>query len=142
MRLPHLCRSRRCCSGIVLIIAAFVAGCTEPASRAAHYSDSVLICSNYGFASGTQSFESCTAKLDRLIRDHEANERRCETARQEALRTTPSGNLSTGFGPSVTNANAAYSFCLNERVPPPVQLELPNGQAVTCQQVENHVHCY
>jgi hypothetical protein len=127
------------------VVAASLFACapqtTGSAPRGDQLPDAVSICASYGFASGTKSFEACAAKLDHLIQVHETNERRCEAARQDALRTTPSGNLAGGFGTSWVNADAAYQFCLNERAPPPVQLELPNGQAVTCEQIENHVHC-
>jgi len=60
---------------------------------------------------------------------------------QQALRTTQFGTFSRGFAASVLEADADYRFCLSENAQPAVKLELPNGQTVTCQQVENHIRC-
>lgn len=125
-----------------MISATALLACTPalgPTSRVDHSPDSVSLCSNYGFASGTQAFESCTAKLDRVIDDHEANERRCQ---MRAQTMTPPSTFPSGFRGQLTNPDPDYRLCLSEHVPPPVQLELPSGQTVTCQQIESHVHCY
>ena len=99
------------------------------------------ICTRYGLASGTESFDSCATELDRNLQAYQDNEKRCEAVRQEALRTTPAGTFSGGFGTSTANAEAAYRMCLSEKMPRPVEIELPSGKAVTCRRIENVIQC-
>ena len=39
-------------------------------------------------------------------------------------------------------ADAAYRLCLNEHPPSLVQLKLPDGRAVTCEQIDADLLCY
>ena len=125
-----------------VVLAACTAQPPTTESPSGPSTESYLICTKYGFVPGSDGFASCSAKLSRLIQEPQDDARRCEGVRQQALRPTPSGAFSGGFGSSVANADAAYQQCLNERVPSAVQLDLPSGQIVKCQQIANNVTCY
>ena len=126
----------------VVVSVVLLACAAQSPSASGPSTETYSICTKYGFVPGSDGFASCSAKLSRLIQEPQDNVRRCEGVKQQALRATPSGAFSGGFGSSVANADAAYQQCLDERVPAPVQLDLPSGQIVTCQQIENHVKCY
>ena len=131
---------------LILLANVLLSACTSQAPSTAFLSEpsseSYSICSKYGFVPNTEALMSCLTKVSRLIREHEENERRCEGVRQQLLRPTPLGTFSSGFGTAVADANAAYRLCLNDHVPSPVQLELPSGQTVTCQQIDADLYCY
>jgi hypothetical protein len=126
-------------ANVVLVACAAQAPSTETSGPG---TETYSICTKYGFVPGSDGFASCSAKLSRLVQEPQDNARRCEGVRQQALRPTPSGTFSGGFGASVADADAAYQLCLGEGLPRSVQLELPSGQIVTCQQVGNNVSCY
>lgn len=127
---------------LTMLVATTLLACTppaqQPASQVEHSPESDSICTSYGFATGTQSFSSCVAKLDRLFAEHHQNERRCEVERTQPH----SRSVFPYVGAPVPDAQASYRMCLDSHVPSPVQLELPSGQIVTCQQIETHIHCY
>jgi hypothetical protein len=127
--------------GLSVAIAATLLACTAARSEAPA-PEAVAICSSYGFAAGSPSLAACAAKLDPLARAGETNRTRCEGIRQQAPAATTTGGFPTGIGTSVGQSDAAYRLCLSERVPPPVQLQLPGGRTVTCQLVETHIQCY
>jgi hypothetical protein len=129
---------------VVTIVALAACSAQPPATEGptGPGTETYSICTKYGFVPGSDGFASCSAKLSRLVQEPQDNARRCEGVRQQALRPTPSGTFSGGFGASVADADAAYQLCLGEGLPRSVQLELPSGQIVTCQQVGNNVSCY
>jgi hypothetical protein len=130
---------------VMMSAVASLLACTSltqgPSSRSEHSPESISICTRYGFASGTESFDSCASEMGRNLQAYQDSEKRCEAVRQEALRTTPAGTFSSGFGTSMANAEAAYRMCLSEKTPLPINIELPNGKAVTCQRIENVIQC-
>ena len=126
----------------VLVSVVLLACAAQAPSASGPSTETYSICTKYGFVPGSDGFASCSAKLSRLIQEPQDDARRCEGVRQQALRPAPSGAFSGGFGSSVANADAAYQQCLNERVPSAMQLDLPSGQIVKCQQIANNVTCY
>jgi len=127
--------------GLSTAISAMLIACTGARSEAPA-PEAVAICSSYGFAAGSPGLDACAAKLDPLARAGETSRVRCEAIRQQAPATTAAGGFPTGVGTSAGQSDAAYRFCLSERVPPPVQLQLPGGRTVACQLVETSVQCY
>jgi hypothetical protein len=128
---------------VAVVVSVVLLACAAQArSASGPATETYSICTKYGFVPGSDGFASCSAKLSSLIQTPQDDARRCEGVRQQALRPTPSGAFSGGFGSSVANADAAYQQCLNERVSSGVQLDLPSGQIVKCQQIANNVTRY
>ena len=127
-------------SGLCLLLSWILAACA-PQVPSTETSPEQSICVGYGFTLNTDAFASCSARVSHLLLEYEENDRRCEGVRQQTLRTLPSGAFSRGLGTAVLDAEAAYRLCLSEHLPSPVKLELPSGQSVTCEQIENHIRC-
>ena len=127
---------------LTMLATAALLSCTTPsqesAARPEHWPESDSICATYGFVSGTQPYVSCVAKLDRLFAEHHQNEQRCQVQRTQ----THARSVFPYVAAPVPDEEASYRTCLSSRPPSPVQLELPSGQTVTCQQIETHIHCY
>jgi hypothetical protein len=124
------------------LLAATLLACTPAEAPGEHAREAVSICESYGFQTGTPAFETCATKLDPLARAGQSNRTRCEAARQQAPTMSPTGGFTGGYGSSIAQSDAAYRICLTERVPPPVQLEIPAGRTATCQLVQTHIQCY
>ena len=131
----------RCGRAFSVAVVAMLLACT-PTPPAGPAPEAVAVCSGYGFPSGSPGFSACMAKLDPLARAGDANRAQCEAVRRQAPAMTTTGGFPAGFGSSVVQADAAYRLCLSERVPAPVQIQIPDGRSVTCQLVETHLQCY
>ena len=107
-------------------------------SAAPEAADSRGICQRYGFAAGSEAFQSCVGKLDRLAQGSGDLRKQCEGVRQQTL-ATPA--RSGSFESTVVAANAAYQSCMSAQTSGMTQLQLPNGQAVTCRRVGDQIAC-
>jgi len=130
---------------LLVAASAGLAACASQTSGAAPSeaaAESHSICGKYGFTPDSEAFASCSTRLSRLIRERQESEGRCEAVRQQLLKPTPTGTYSSGFGTASAEADAAYRVCLGEHPPSPVQLNLPDGRVVTCEQFEGDLFCH
>jgi hypothetical protein len=96
------------------------------------------LCSQFGFAVGTQALASCMSKLDGLARQQAEERKQCEGIRQRALSTQ---GRSGGVGNTIATADADYQSCMNSRLSDSAQVLLPTGRTVTCRLIEDQIAC-
>ena len=124
-------KSKRVMAAAVLLT---LAACSAPPSR----TDTRALCQRYGFVAGTEAFQSCVGKLDRLAQGSDDLRKQCEGVRQQTL-ATPA--RSGSFESTVVSANAAYQSCMSAQTSGMTQLQPPNGQAVTCRRIGDQISC-
>jgi hypothetical protein len=108
--------------------------CSAPPKTA----DSHGLCLRYGFAAGTEAFQSCVDNLDRLATQSGDLRKQCEGARQQVL-ATPARSAS--FEGTIVAANAAYQSCMSAQTAGMTRLQLPDGRALTCRRVGDQISC-
>jgi hypothetical protein len=96
------------------------------------------LCSQFGFAPGTEALASCIARLDGLARQQAEGQKQCEGIRPRALAMPhPSG----GIGNTIATSDADYQSCMNGQLTAPAQLQLPTGRSMTCRMIEQQIAC-
>ena len=126
----------------MLILGLLLASCSPDApgrvSAPAQPDAPERLCSQLGFAPGTEALASCIARLDGLAREQAENQKECEGFRQRPLSAPYS---SGGIGNTIATSDADYQSCMSGGLTPPAQLVSPTGRRLTCRMMQQQIAC-